>query len=157
RRRFPDIPPHTELPAAEGRRALFDALRDFIERAAGLQPVLLVIEDLHWIDESSLALLRHVVQRLAEIPSLVVGTYRDTEVDAARPLGKALREFVRQQWTHDLSLPRLSEHAVVAMLAAHGPGDAPPAPLLSLLYRETDGNPFFVEEVIRHLREKGKL
>jgi len=157
RRTFADIAPPVELPATERRRALFNALRDTIERAAAVQPLLLVLEDLHWTDESSLALLRHIAQRLADFPALVVGTYRDNEVDAAHPLARAFQELQSQRLSHDLRLSRLSAPRVSAMLAAYGPGDAPPAPLVALVYGETEGNAFFVEEVIRHLSEGGKL
>ncbi len=156
RRLFPDLPPPAEVPPEEGRRYLFNALRDFLERAARTQPIVFVLEDLHWADESSLLLLEHVAQRQAEMPVLLLGTYRDVELALARPLARTLQELLRQRLAHDMVLPRLPESAVANLLKAHGPGDPPPR-LVSLIYGETEGNPFFVEEVIRHLREQGKL
>jgi predicted ATPase len=70
---------------------MFNGVFDFIARAAHAQPLLLVLEDLHWADESTMLLLQHIVQRLHEIPVLLVGTYRDTELDVARSLATALK------------------------------------------------------------------
>ena len=90
------------------------------------------------------------------MPVLILGTYRDVELDVARPLARALQELTRQRLAHDLALKRLPEAEVAAMLRALS-GQEPPAPLVQAVYRETEGNPFFVEEVFQHLAEEGKL
>jgi len=156
RRMFPDIPPATELPAEQERRYLFNSILEFVERASRAQPLLLVLEDLHWGDDSSLLLLQHIAQQLGEMPVLVVGTYRDVELDVARPLAKALEDILRQRLAHDVTLRRLPESDVEAMLRARS-GQEPPARLVEVIYRETEGNPFFVEEVFKHLAEAGRL
>jgi tetratricopeptide (TPR) repeat protein len=125
-------------------------------RAARVQAILLVLEDLHWADDATLLLLQHIAQRLIEMPVLIVGTYRDVELDVARPLARALRELTRQRLTERLTLSRLPEEDVSAMLRALS-GQEPPDALVRVIYRETEGNPFFVEEVYRHLSEEGKL
>ncbi|MEP7215683.1 MAG: BREX system ATP-binding domain-containing protein, partial [Anaerolineaceae bacterium] len=156
RRFVPDLqnvrPPLPE----EGRWPLFNGLRDFLGRASGNRLVLLTLEDLHWADESSLLLLQHIAQHLGQMPVLVIGTYREAELGVTLPLAKTLQELFRQRLAHDLVLHRLSEEGVAAMLQGHGLGPPPPQ-LVSLVYRETEGNPFFVEEVVRHLAEQGKL
>ncbi|GAG39258.1 unnamed protein product, partial [marine sediment metagenome] len=91
-----------------------------------------------------------------EMPLLIVGTYRDVELDVARPLARALEEFLRQRLAHDLALKRLPEAGVEAMLRALS-GQQPPAMLVQAVYSETEGNPFFVEEVFHHLAAEGKL
>jgi len=156
RRMFPDIPPAAELPAEQERRYLFNSFLEFIERASRIQPVLLVLEDLHWGDDSSLLLLQHLAPQLDQMPVLVVGTYRDVELDVARPLAKALEELLRQRLAHDMILRPLPEADVEAMLRVRS-GQDPPARLVEVIYRETEGNPFFVEEVFRHLAEADKL
>jgi class 3 adenylate cyclase/tetratricopeptide (TPR) repeat protein len=156
RHKFPDIPEPPPLPPEQERRRMFNGVLDFISRAAHAQPLLLVLEDLHWADESTMLLLQHIVQRLQEIPVLTVGTYRDTELDVARSLAKALEELLRQRLAHDMILRRLPEADVSAMLKRHSE-QVPPARLVELIYRETEGNPFFVEEIFKHFSEEGKL
>jgi len=153
---FPDIPPPLELPPEQERRYLFNCMLEFIQRSGRAQPLLLILEDLHWGDDSTLLLLQHIAQRLSEMPVLLLGTYRDVELDVARPLARALRDLTRQRLAHDLTLKRLPEADVEAMLRALS-GQEPPAPLVQAIYRETEGNPFFVEEVYKHLSEEGKL
>jgi tetratricopeptide (TPR) repeat protein len=125
-------------------------------RAGHVQPLLLVIEDLHWTDEPTLLLLQHIAQQLGEMPVLIVGTYRDTELDVARSLAKTLEELLRQRLAHDLLLKPLPETDVSAMLKGRS-GQEPPARLVRVIYEETEGNPFFVEEVFKHLAEEEKL
>jgi DNA-binding CsgD family transcriptional regulator len=156
RRLFPGMPAAADVPPEEGRRLLFNAWSDFLERAAHTRPILITLDDVHWADDSSLLLLHHVARRLAETPVLVLCTYRDVELGVSRPLAKTLQELVRRRLAHDLLLRTLAEPAVAEMIEAYGPG-APPAGLVALVYRETEGNPFFVEEVLRHLAEEGKL
>jgi class 3 adenylate cyclase/tetratricopeptide (TPR) repeat protein len=156
RERFPDIGEPPQLPPEQERRRMFNGVLNFITRAGQAQPLLLIFEDLHWTDESTMLLLQHIVQQLHEMPVLVVGTYRDTELDVARSLAKALEDLLRQRLAHDLILKRLPEADVSAMLRGHSEQD-PPARLVELIYRETEGNPFFVEEVFKHFAEEGKL
>ncbi|MHC4356048.1 MAG: ATP-binding protein, partial [Planctomycetota bacterium] len=156
RRMFPDLPPPTELPPEQERRYLFNSFLEFIERAGHIQPILLILEDLHWADESTLLLLEHIAQQLHAMPVLIVGTYRDTELKTAVSLARAMEELLRQRLAHDILLKRLSETHVSAMLGARSGKEVPRA-VLQLIFRETEGNPFFVEEVFKHLAEEGKL
>jgi class 3 adenylate cyclase/tetratricopeptide (TPR) repeat protein len=156
RRLFPDIGAPLELPPEQERRYLFNGVQEYLERAARVQPLFLVWEDLHWADDATLLLLQHIAQRLREMPMFIVGTYRDVELDVARPLARTLQELTRQRLAHDLALKRLPEAEVATMLRALS-GQEPPASLVKAVYRETEGNPFFVEEVFKHLAEDGKL
>jgi len=156
RRLFPDLPPPAELPPAQGRHHLFNSLHDFVERSARVRPVLLVLEDLQWADESTLLLLQHVAQRVEEVPALVLGTYRDVELAPTAPLARCLQDLLRQRLAREFVLRPLKEADVAAILTALG-GSEPPPGLISWLHGETDGNPFFVEEVVRHLQEGGRL
>jgi tetratricopeptide (TPR) repeat protein len=156
RERFPDIPAPKQLPPEQERRRMFNGVLMFITRAAQAQPLLLVIEDLHWTDEPTLLLLQHIAQQLHEIPVLMVGTYRDTELDMARSLAKALEDLLRQRLAHDMLLKRLPQHGVTAMLRGRS-GQEPPSRLVEVIYGETEGNPFFVEEIFKHLAEEEKL
>ena len=156
RKMFCDIGSPAELPPEQERRYIFNAVRDFMARAALIQPILLVLEDLQWADDPSLQLLRHMAQHLHEMPLLILGTYRDTELDVAVSLARCLEELVRQRLVDRLSLKRLPESIVGEMLEGFT-GQEPPSPFVQAVYGETEGNPFFVEEIFRHLIEKGQL
>src|SRR5262245_32337075 len=145
RRLFAGIPPHIELPLEQERRYLLNSLSSFFARAAQAQPVLLVLDDLHWADAGSLLLVEHIAKRLAELPMLVLGTYRDVELTTAHPFACTLRDLLRAHAAHDIRLRRLPAPAVAAMIAARGMGD-PPVQLVQIIHSETEGNPFFVQE-----------
>ena len=101
-------------------------------------------------------LLQHLAQGLDHLPVLVLGTYRDVELEVGKPFEKALSQLVRQRLARRVTLRRLPQAAVADLLANLG-GGQPPGPLVRVIYQETEGNPFFVEEVFHHLSEEGKL
>ncbi len=116
----------------------------------------MLLDDLHWADEGSLLLLERFAQDVAGMRVLVLGTYRDVELDLGRPLARALDSMVRQRLVRRMSIKRLAEPDVGAMLESLG-GQGPPETLVDAIYAETEGNPFFVEEVFKHLSESGQL
>ncbi len=156
RRMYSDIAAPYELPPEQQRRFLFNAYREFVARAARATPIVAAFEDLHWADESALLLLGHLAQIVSDTPILVIGTYRDTEVDTKGPFAHALTGWIREKAATRISLARLGSEDVAAMLAALS-GKVPPPSLVSTVFEETDGNPFFVEEVFRYIAEQGKL
>jgi tetratricopeptide (TPR) repeat protein len=153
---YPDMPPAVQLPPEQQRRFLFNAVRSWIERAVKVTPAVTVFEDLHWADEPTLLLLQHVAQNLPTMAQLFICTYRETDLDATRPFAKTLETMLRQKQATRISLRRLPVSGVEAMLAAMS-GQKPPPSLARVVFNETEGNPFFVEEVFRHLSEEGKL
>jgi tetratricopeptide (TPR) repeat protein len=156
RNMYPDIPAAIQLPPEQQRRFLFNAYRSFVERSARLTPIVAVFEDLHWADEPTLLLLQHLAQMLSTTPMLLIGTYRDVELDVTRPFAKTLETLLRQKQAARMGLRRLSAGGVESMLAAMS-GQTPPPSLARVIFGETEGNPFFVEEVFRHLSEEGRL
>jgi predicted ATPase/class 3 adenylate cyclase len=154
--RYPDIPDPVTLPPEQERHYLLRGVCEFVERAARTMPLVLVYEDLHWADESTLLLAQHMAQRLPQMPVLVLGTYRDAELKPGRPLAAVLPGLLGQRLAEEIVLRRLTEDGVAALLEGRA-GSKPPAELVALVYSETEGNPFFVEEVFRHLHEAGKL
>jgi class 3 adenylate cyclase/tetratricopeptide (TPR) repeat protein len=157
RRVFPDIiPPPVELPGELARRYLWNSLSEFIGRAARDQPLLLVLEDLHWADESTVLLTEYLAPLLPKMPVLVLGTCRDLEVDLSIPLARVIRQLARQRLVERVDLRRLSFDGVRAMLLALAEQPAPER-LVRIVDSETEGNPFFVEEVYLHLVESGAL
>ena len=153
---FADIEEPPTLPPEQERRYLLNGVSEFIERAARVQPMMLVFEDLHWADESTCLLLRHLAGRLRSAPVFVIGTYRDTELDSRSPFARTVKELLRERLAEEMVLRRLDREGVAALLAGRA-GKEPPTELVDLIYSETEGNPFFVEEVYRHLDEQGKL
>ena len=156
RRLCPDIPPPLELPPEQERRYLFNSVFDVLARSAADHRTLLVLDDIHWADEPTMRLIAHVAERIAEIPVLMVGLYRDSEVDAGRPLSRTFEELSRRRLARRMCLERLPADGVAQMLTGLA-GHAPPPELVEVFYAETDGNPFFTEEVFRHLAEEGQL
>ena len=155
RRAFPDIPQPLELPPAQKRRYLFQGLSEALAFAAQTRSYLFVLEDLHWADESTLALLVHLANRVAQLPVVIIGTYRDLYSDNNPALTRTLEELIRLG-IRPLKLGGLTKDAVAQMLRGLSKREAPES-LISLFFDQTQGNPFFVEELHRHLLEEGKL
>ena len=72
---LPELPPPLDLPPAQARRHLFNCFFDFVARIASERPTLMILEDLHWADDSTLSLLDHLTQRLSNLPLMVIGTF----------------------------------------------------------------------------------
>ena len=156
RRAFPDIPPSPELPPDQQRRLVFSAYVDYVRRATQTSPTLVLFDDLHWADEATLQLLGHLASHVASLRLLVVGTYRDVELDVTRPFAQTLESLFRQRLATRITLRRMTESGVQAMLVGMS-GSPPPPGLSQAVFKETEGNPFFVEEVYQHLAEEGRL
>jgi tetratricopeptide (TPR) repeat protein len=155
RRAFPDIPQPTELPPSQKRRYLFQGLSEALAYTARTRSYLFVLEDLHWADESTLALLVHLANRVAQLPVVIVGTYRDLYSENNPALTRTLEELIRLG-IRPLNLAGLPKDAVARMLEGLSEREAPEN-LVRLVFDQTQGNPFFVEELYRHLLEDGKL
>jgi tetratricopeptide (TPR) repeat protein len=155
RRIFPDISKPMELPPAQQRGYLFQGFSEALARAARSRPQLLVLEDLHWADESTLALFIYLANRIAQFPAVIIGTYRGGYSDDNPALVRTLEELIRMG-VRPQKLSGLSKDAVGQMLDGLSQRQAPES-LVSLIFEESQGYPFFVEEVYRHLLEEGKL
>jgi DNA-binding CsgD family transcriptional regulator len=156
RERLPELPtpPPTEPEAARFR--LFDSLTTFLRAAAGRRPLLLVLDDLHWSDAPSLALLRFVGRELEGAGPLVLGIYRHTEVDRGHPLLGTVADLTRGQHHGRLLLGGLDQQEVASFVALVA-GVEPAPELAAAVHQQTDGNPFFVTEVVRLLASQGRL
>ena len=142
-------------PEQEKRR-LFAALTRFFKERASQRPVLLVIEDLHWCDDISLEFLQSLARFCAAQPLLLLMTYRSDEVQPS--LQRCLAQLDRARLSQELHLVPLSRSDVDAMLGAmFGLPETEQANLLDLIYPLTEGNPFFVEEVLTSLVSRGEL
>jgi DNA-binding CsgD family transcriptional regulator len=156
RDRLPDLPAPPQVEPEAARFRLFDSLAGFLRAAAARRPLLLILDDLHWADAPSLALLRFVSGELERAGPLVVGIYRHAEVDRGHPLLATLADLTRGQRRRQLLLGGLDRQDVASFVASVI-GAAPSPELAAALHRETDGNPFFVTEVVRLLASQGQL
>lgn len=156
RRMFPDVPPSLEVSPEQSRRILFNAVAELLARAAATNPMLLLIEDLHWADEGSLALLNHLTRSISNIPVVIAVTFRDNQSDLGMPLARTLDELSRPHLLEQIRLHGLSAVDVAEMLRGLS-GRKPPDTVVNVVTSYTDGNPLFIEELYKHLEEQGKL
>ncbi|HTH04816.1 MAG TPA: AAA family ATPase, partial [Ilumatobacteraceae bacterium] len=147
-------------PFVEAFRWLADVLPpDVLRDVSAREPVLLVLDDLHWARKPTLLLLRHLLKTPTAMNVLIVATYRDTDLDRSHPLAEMLADLRRQTGVERLVLRGLDEVGVQQFLARTAGHDLDERgiALAGAIARETEGNPFFVGEVLRHLSESGAL
>ncbi len=153
---FSDIPEPENLPPEQQQRVLFNSVFEFCKRVSIDRPLVMLFDDIHWADESSLLLIENLAKRISELSILMIGTYRDIEADMGKPFAKELPVMIRRRLAERLTIKDFDENAVNDLLAALG-GDDPPQDFVKLVHRGTEGNPFFIEEVFYHLSEEEKL
>ena len=156
--RYPDLSPPAELEGDDARLLIFDAVTRLLERAAA-EPMVLVLDDIHWADASSLAMLVALLRNAERGRLLLVGTYRDVEVDRRHPLGAALGDLRRLTNVETMVLRGLDFDEVVAMTEAMLDRELGPTAddTLRQLVDTTQGNPFFLHEYLTHLMDIGVL
>jgi tetratricopeptide (TPR) repeat protein len=138
----------------EDRWRLLQAVAGFLRNASRVQPLVIVLEDLHDADRGTLDLLVHLAHGLGGSRLLLVGTYRDVEVDRAHPLSGALAELRRGGNFLRIPLRGLTADEVQRMMAGVSQQEIP-WPFAELVHRQTEGNPLFVQEMLRYLVEEG--
>jgi DNA-binding SARP family transcriptional activator/tetratricopeptide (TPR) repeat protein len=154
---LPDLrgpPPSVDPDGARFR--LFEAITTFVRNAAGAQPIVLILEDFHAADASSLLLLRFVAGDLADAPVLVVVTVRDGDRASTEAFASNLAELVRSATVSHLPLQGL-EREDVARLVQAGHGIDASEGLVAAIHERTDGHPLFVGEILRLLASEGRL
>ncbi len=156
RDRLPDLAEPAPLQPDEERLRLLDAVSQFLIATSERTPLVLVLDDLHWADKGTIAMLRHVSRFVTKHRILILGAYRDVELDRQHPLSDALAQLRREVEYERIALKGLDESDIGAMLASITEHDVPEA-FVHAISEETDGNPFFVREVLIHLTEEGKI
>jgi class 3 adenylate cyclase/tetratricopeptide (TPR) repeat protein len=154
-----EMPPVRRSDPETERYLLFGAIAGLLRQVARERQLVLILDDLHWADRSSLLLLRHVVPALAGTRALVLIAGRPAGPGVVTELTETLSDLARHQGLERVDLTGLREEDVVALLEADWGHeiDAGGRALAKEVHRETDGNPFFVVELLRHLRERGTL
>jgi class 3 adenylate cyclase len=157
--RIPDLPPSKTTDSDTERFLLLAAAVGLLATLSAHQLVVLVLDDLQWADQGSLLMLRQVTTAEQAMQVLVLGTYRDTELPQAHDLRETLGALRRSSGVSRMELSGLDDNGVVSFMeaaAGHSLDDTGLGLALAV-HRETDGNPFFVSEVLRHLSETGAI
>jgi tetratricopeptide (TPR) repeat protein len=157
----PELASHADaasstLTPEQARFRLFDGVATFLVAAARRQPILLVLDDLHWADTPSLLLLQFLARQMRDARVLVIGTYRDVDLRRQHPLAAMLGELAREACYERLALRGLARDEVRSFIMTTTGRDAAPS-LVRAVHEMTDGNPFFVGEIVRLLAAEGKL
>jgi ABC-type transport system substrate-binding protein len=145
-----------ESQGPENRTHIFELLARTLARIAGGKPVIVFLEDLH-AAEVSIEALQYIVRRLGPTPTLIVGTYRSTEVDGRHPLTRMLDSFRGDRRFSSIALGSFSpsDHRLFLETLIGGPELS--AALTKRLYEGTEGNPFFTKELVRSLLDSGGI
>src|SRR3954451_7433119 len=154
-------PPPADVQAAAGmsgteadaqRFRFFDAVAALVGEIGAESPLVLVFDDLQWADRPTLQLLRHLVRAPAPRRALFVGTYRESEISDRHPLHELIGDLRREGTLRRLELTGLAEPEVGELVADLASAPATES-FVQALHGETEGNPFFIEEVVRHIRD----
>jgi tetratricopeptide (TPR) repeat protein len=156
RERLPDLTQPVPLAPEEERFRLLDAASQLLIAVSQRAPLVVVLDDLHWADRGTLAMLRHVARFIARHRILMLGAYRDVEVDRHHPLTDALGALRREAPYERIQIKGLGAREVGSLLAAIADQNVPDN-FANLIASETDGNPFFICELILHLTEEKKI
>jgi class 3 adenylate cyclase len=159
RARLPDVEPGPPGDPETERFQLLAAIAGLIVDAALDRPLLLVLDDLHWADGPTLAAARHLLTAAAPAPYLLVATYRHTELQQADALRDLLATVGREGDVTRVALDGLERDDVAALMEAHSGHalDAGGHDLADRVHHDTDGNPFFIVELLRSLTESGAV
>ena len=152
----PDLPRPLSADAEGQRFRLFDAIATLLREEACTKPIVLVLEDLHAADASTLLLLRFVAQTLTDAPLLIIATTRSSDRTVTESFVGTLAELARAQRFHHIHLGGLSRDEVADLVGATRDVAAPDA-LVDMIFSRTDGHPFFVSEIAQLLATNSDL
>lgn len=157
-RLLPTLTPESPAPAITGtsRSRLFEQILTLLERLAEDCPLVLAIENLHWADRSTRELLGFLLRNLTDARVLILLTYRSDALHRAHPLPAFLAELDRLRTVRRVELSRFTRAEVAAQIAGIM-GSAPPAAVVDRVHARSDGNAFFVEELIGCAQGEGEL
>jgi class 3 adenylate cyclase/tetratricopeptide (TPR) repeat protein len=155
----PGLEPPLRADAETERYRLFEAVASWLCAASEPNGLVLVLDDAHWATRPTLVLLQHVLHAATSAKLLIIGTYRDTDLDRQNPLSGLLADLRRQPGVTRIALTGLDIEGVMHLVtdAAGHELDESGISLAEVVHAETEGNPFFVGEILRHLRETGAI
>ena len=153
------LPDLTRAPVLEPERArfrLFDSITTLLKNAAQRHPLVLILDNLHWADRSSLQLLEFLAQEIEDVPLMLLGTYSDVDISHRHPLGRSLGELTKLPSFQRIFLRGLSQNHIGRFVELTS-GLTPPHELIEAVHLQTSGNPLFLTEVVRLLVQEGQL
>ncbi len=158
-RRVPEAPEPVKAEPDVERHRLFEAVAALLAAADDGAGVVLILDDLHWADKGTLLMLRHLLHTGEPVSLVLIGTYRDTDLSRSHPLAEMLADLRRQDGVERIALSGLDPAGVEALVeaAAGQQLDEGGIDLARAVHDETEGNPFFVGQVLRHLTESGAI
>jgi predicted ATPase len=144
------VPEHRPPPMGghETQLQVFRAAAGLLSALTSLEPLVLVLEDLHWADSTSLGLLLYLGRHMRETPILILGSYRDVEVGRGHPLATTMRELIRDRLVEEVQVSRLSLTETAELVQSRLSGDVVSQELIRVLHERAQGNPFFTEELL---------
>ncbi len=148
------IPQSLPISPEHERDRLFEAVSQFVINISKEAPLLVVLDDLQWTDQTSLLLLHYLARGVYREPLLLLGAYRDTDIDDRHPLSPVLTELNRERLLQSVLLKRMSLTDASEMIKQILEQEDVPKEFCELVYEKTRGNPFFIEEVIKSLKEE---
>ena len=148
---------HREILGATRERMLRE-IGEALETIASEKPLVLVLEDMHWADPSSVDLISSLARRRAPGKLMLIGTYRPVEVTLAKhPLKAVKQDLLVHQLCREIALEPLAEAEVAEYLQAESENATVPEGLAGLIYRHTEGNPLFMVAALDHMRNRGLI
>jgi tetratricopeptide (TPR) repeat protein len=151
------IPQSFPISPEQEQNRLFEAVSQFITNISQETPLLVVLDDLQWTDPSSLLLMHYLARGVQKTSLLLLGAYRSTDIDAKHPLTPVLAELNRESLTQSIYLKRMPLTDVSEMIQNILEQEDIPSEFCKLIYEKTRGNPFFVGEVVKSLKEEGVI
>jgi class 3 adenylate cyclase len=157
RERVPNMPPARESDPETERYLMYAAVAGLLQQAGDEEPLMLILDDLHWADAPTLSLLRYVATAGPPTRAMLVATYRDSDVARDHPLTALLAALHSEQAVERMELTGLDADDVAALIvtAMGHELDVDGRAFANEITRETAGNPFFANEVLHHLTESG--
>jgi class 3 adenylate cyclase/tetratricopeptide (TPR) repeat protein len=155
------LPNHLSVQEVAGggqeEQRLFFAVASFIEAIAEYAPVAILLDDLHWADPAALKLLLHLARHTRSSRVFILGAYRDVEIGRRHPLEGTLRALDREGLMRRLAVRRLDQEGTAVLMASTMGEEEISDEFAGLVYGRTEGNPFFVQQVMRTLVERGDV
>jgi len=148
------IPQSLPISPEHERDRLFEAVSQLVTNISKEAPLLVVLDDLQWTDQSSLLLLHYLARGVHKESLLLLGDYRDSDIDERHPLTPVLTELNRERLLQSVQLKRMSFDDISEMIKQILEQDDVQREFCQLVYEKTKGNPFFAEEVIKSLKEE---
>ena len=154
RQRLGAVPQSLPIGPEHERDRLFEAVSQFVMNISKEAPLLVVLDDLQWTDQTSLLLLHYLARGVYKTPLLLLGAYRETDIDERHPLSPVLAELNRERLLQSVLIKRMSLNDVSEMVKQLLEQDDVPKEFCELVYEKMRGNPFFVEELVKSLKEE---